>query len=392
VSVNIIIRTLNEGKYLPICLHLLKEQTYEDYIITVVDSGSTDLTIPVATQNSCNVISIADYKPGKAINIGIRSQIKEYKYSVIISAHCLPSSSTWLASFVNFMDENTNVSGAYGGQLPMNYTHVDDVRDLASVIRGQTGLRDDGFFHNANSIIRNSEWINHPFDNECAHIEDIIWARQILKAKKKLAYVREATVTHFHGLHQHGDVESFRARGLVNIFKKFNIIEFFSLSKLLEPSKLRVTLIDLGDNDIDCDPLFDIVKINDLGVVSDGQSIASLIRAANREICKTRPHCIATSFFRSADDLNWNVLKKCRQTFIENFPDAVVPAYADHGNYWIEENGTFEPIQTNLAKSTQKQLVAKEELLKGAILSINALAMPECEVINHKILEFYDHV
>lgn len=392
MKVNIIIRTLNEGKYLPICLHLLKQQTHEDYVITIVDSGSSDLTIPIAQQNSCNIIRISDYKPGKAINMGIRSQIAECKYSVILSAHCLVSSRTWLSSFVNFMEENPLVSGAYGGQLPMNYTHVDDVRDLASVLRGQTGVRDDGFFHNANSIIRNTEWVHHPFDTECAHIEDIIWAKELLIANKKIAYVREAAVTHFHGLHQHGDVESFRAKGLVNIFKEKNIIEFFSLSKLLEPSRLRVALINLGDSDIECDPLFDLVNINDLEVVSSGQSIAGLIRDANREISRTRPHCIATSFFRNAEALNWNVLKKCRKIFIENFPDAVVPAYADHGNYWIEKNGTFEPIQTSLAKSQQKQKIAKEELLKGAILSINTLAMPESEVIDHKILEFYDRV
>jgi hypothetical protein len=361
-------------------------------VITVVDSGSTDLTIPTAKLNDCGIVGIAEFKPGKAINIGIREQITKCKYSVVLSAHCLPSSKTWLASFVSFMDKNSNVAGAYGGQIPMNYTHVDDVRDLASVIRGQTGLRNDGFFHNANSIIRNSEWVMQPFDNECAHVEDIIWARQMLEANKQLAYVREAAVTHFHGLHQHGKDESFRARGLVHVYKQFNIVDFVSLSDLLEPSRLRVTLIDLGDNKINCDPLFDFVNIKELGVETSNRSIASLIRAANRVICKTRPNCIATSFFKRAEDLNWDVLKQCKEIFLDNFPDAVVPAYTDYGNYWIGAGEKFKPIQTNLAMSKQKEVVAKEELLKGAILSTNALAKPECDIIDNKILEFYDRV
>ena len=229
MTVNIVIRTRNEGKYLPLCLALIKKQTYKNFKITVVDSGSDDLTLLAAQNAECNLVKLQSYNPGRAINLGIAEFSDCCDYSVIISAHCLPVEDTWLQAFVDFMASDDEIAGAYGAQLPMNYTNMDDTRDLAAVLRGDTGIRSDKFFHNANSIVRNSIWKYCPFTEEYDHIEDIVWAQEIERFNKKIGYVREAAVTHYHGLNQHDANESFRAKDLSTFSKGAILLDLFTL-------------------------------------------------------------------------------------------------------------------------------------------------------------------
>ena len=44
--VSIVIRTFNESKYINICLKAIEKQNYKNYEIIIVDSGSSDDTIP----------------------------------------------------------------------------------------------------------------------------------------------------------------------------------------------------------------------------------------------------------------------------------------------------------------------------------------------------------
>ena len=73
-KVNIIIRTLNEGQWLHLCLSALARQKYQDFVVTLVDSGSTDNTIAIAMRTwrfPLKILRIDKYTPGKAINLGV---------------------------------------------------------------------------------------------------------------------------------------------------------------------------------------------------------------------------------------------------------------------------------------------------------------------------------
>jgi len=54
---SIIIPALNEEKYLPILLGLLKKQTFQDYEIIVADAGSKDKTPEIAKNYGCQITS-----------------------------------------------------------------------------------------------------------------------------------------------------------------------------------------------------------------------------------------------------------------------------------------------------------------------------------------------
>ena len=374
------------------CLALLKKQTYKNFKITVVDSGSTDLTLLIAKNARCKIIKLEHYKPGKAINVGILEYSGSCEYSVILSAHCLPVSDTWLQSFVNFMDAHDDVAGAYGAQLPMNYTNMDDTRDLAAVLRGNTGIRADKFFHNANSIVRNSVWEYCPFTEEYDHVEDIIWAQEVDLFNKKIGYVKEAAVTHYHGLNQHGDRESFRARGLVNIFEKRDIIKFTHLTDLFHKSDLRVCIVTFEQPEITVGEEYQVLLLKDLKLTSSSDSVSEIIQKVNSYIADNYVGVIASSFVKKLNNETLDIINKCKKKFLDSFPNAVVPAVRDYGNYWVSDGSTFKPIQDNLGVASEKQMIVREELLMGGVISLNALADASSNKIDKKLLEFIKNV
>ena len=53
---SIIIPTLNEEKYLPLLLELIKRQSFGGYEIIVADAGSTDKTLEIAKKYGCIII------------------------------------------------------------------------------------------------------------------------------------------------------------------------------------------------------------------------------------------------------------------------------------------------------------------------------------------------
>ena len=87
--------------------------------------------------------------------------------------------------------------------MPLNHTHFDDARDLILTLETTKDTKKDNFFHNANSMLR-MVLLRIPIDNSVKHIEDRSWADQVIKRGYFVAYLPEAKVYHYHGLHQHG--------------------------------------------------------------------------------------------------------------------------------------------------------------------------------------------
>ena len=93
--ISIIIRTKNEERWIGLCIERIKKQTYKNFEIILVDSFSEDKTVEKAKRNGVEkIVKIKEYKPGKAINMGIEAS--KGQYIVILSAHCLPINSNWL--------------------------------------------------------------------------------------------------------------------------------------------------------------------------------------------------------------------------------------------------------------------------------------------------------
>ncbi len=216
-KVSIIIRTKNEERWVNPCFETLFSQSYLDFEIVVVDNESTDKTLEKIRQFPVDkIISISDYLPGKALNLGIEQAVGQY--IVFLSVHCIPVNSQWLETFVKVLEKEPQFAGVYGRQEPMSFTTPADKRDLMLVFGLDRKIQyKDSFFHNANSIIRRSCWEAVHFDSEITNIEDRIWAQEMLNRGYKILYEPEASVYHYHGIHQDGDEE--RMRNVVRIIE-----------------------------------------------------------------------------------------------------------------------------------------------------------------------------
>jgi len=214
---SIIIRTKNEERWIVQCLKAVYAQTYNNIEVVIVDNESTDKTIE-KTKNFKGIkyVNIKEYLPGAALNVGINASSGDY--IVCLSGHCIPVNNTWLESLVKLLEEDESYAGVYGRQEPMSFSTPSDKRDLLLVFGLDIKVQvKDSFFHNANSILRRSLWEISPFDNETTNIEDRLWGQEMLNLNFKLAYSPDASVYHYHGIHQDGNVE--RCNNVVRIIQ-----------------------------------------------------------------------------------------------------------------------------------------------------------------------------
>ena len=185
--VSIIVRTKNEDFWIGKCLNEIYNQKYKNFEVILVDNNSKDKTISIVRKNFPKV-KIVNYKskvffPGKALNLGINKS--KGRLIAMISGHCIPKNNDWLKNLVrNF--NNSNVIACYGRQEPSDISEPNDVRDLTYLFGLDKKIQTkDPFFHNANSMIRKSIWKKNKFDEMIKHIEDRLWASEVLKKGKK---------------------------------------------------------------------------------------------------------------------------------------------------------------------------------------------------------------
>jgi GT2 family glycosyltransferase len=215
----------NEASWLWSVVRALDSQSTNRSIkILILDNQSTDypvLGLSSKHQLICDNYAEARYRPGKAINYCVQSV--ETEYTIILSGHCVPTTKNWLESLIKPMTDFPDVVATYGAQLPLDCTSDDDSRDMLLKFGAESVVqKTDGFIHNANAAYLTSELKNNLFDEEADHLEDYIWGRNCVQRSKFIAYVPEASVFHFHGLHQHGKARSFRSRGVNAVLRELH--------------------------------------------------------------------------------------------------------------------------------------------------------------------------
>lgn len=236
--ISIIIRTHNEERWITPCLEAVHRQSREDYEVVLVDNESTDRTVEKARKAGIDtLVTVEDYRPGYALNEGIRAS--EGELIACLSGHCIPADEHWLARLAEGFS-SSSVAGVYGRQEPLASTPDQDKRDMLIAFGLDRRTQEkDPFFHNANSMIRRSLWEEVPFDEQVAHIEDRVWAREMQSRDYVILYEPEARVYHYHGIHQGGDEE--RARGVVRVLESLD--EPGADGRMLDPDLLDIVAL-----------------------------------------------------------------------------------------------------------------------------------------------------
>ncbi len=199
MKTSIVIRSYNEEKHLQQLLDgIFVQKYYDEYEVILVDSGSTDKTLLIASEYPVKVIHIEKdkFSFGYSLNQGIEAA--SGKYCAFISAHCYPASRNWLSELVKpFRDEK--IALVYGRQIGNHLTKYPEKQIFNKWFPYEPELRQThSFCNNANSAIRRSLWKPAPFDETLTGLEDLAWAKCMLDKEYYISYNPDATIFHIH--------------------------------------------------------------------------------------------------------------------------------------------------------------------------------------------------
>ena len=195
---SVVIRSFNEERHIGRLLTGIVRQTVPTPEIVLVDSGSTDATVAIATRYPVKVVTIRpdEFTFGRSLNRGIAATTGDIV--VLASAHVYPRYDDWLAQLVApFDDPKTSLT--YGKQRGNEISRFSEHQIFRAWFPDHSNpSQTTPFCNNANAAIRRSVWAEMPYDEALTGLEDIDWGRRVLERGDRLAYVAEAEVAHVH--------------------------------------------------------------------------------------------------------------------------------------------------------------------------------------------------
>lgn len=198
-EVTFVIRTKNEARFIGKVLNLLQKQTFKNFEIIIVDSGSTDKTLEIVNKFPVKLLKInpCDFNYSFALNYGIKNA--HGKYICIISGHSIPISNTWLNDGLSVLkkDNVAAVNGPYS-EFPVGYFNR-SIGRLSLFIH----KRIENFtpwITNTNSLIKKDLWEKYHFDEKLQGSEDYDWGKEMISRGYNIVKIRSFDVFHSHWL------------------------------------------------------------------------------------------------------------------------------------------------------------------------------------------------
>ena len=204
MQISIIIRTLNEEKYLKDLLSSIRSQLLNENIfnkeveVVLVDSGSNDSTIDIARNYKCMIRNIKreHFSFGRSLNYGCEASTGDI--FVFVSGHCVPVGNYWLDNLCSPLIGG-NIQYIYGKQIGGPETKLSESRIFEKYFKNESAIPQVGFFcNNANSAILASTWFKYRFNEDLTGLEDMYMASELSKQSVSVGYISSAVVVHHH--------------------------------------------------------------------------------------------------------------------------------------------------------------------------------------------------
>lgn len=195
--VSVIMRTKNADWVVGQALAALYSQTFTDFELIVVDSGSTDRTLDIVRHYPCDLVEISadNYFPGPVLNMAIErasGEIVVFQNSDVVQldAGCL---GRLVAAF-----DDDEVQAAFARQVPRPEAHAWVRRDYAQSFPSQGEAPPWMTFSLPFAAMRRNIWRDRPFYTEAWASEDSEWGHWARSTGHRIAYVPDAAVMHSH--------------------------------------------------------------------------------------------------------------------------------------------------------------------------------------------------
>lgn len=246
-KVSIVIRCLNEEKYIGRLLAGISEQDYENIEIVVVDSGSTDSTLDIVSKYPCTLVQIKpqDFSFGYALNVGCEAA--SGSILLFASAHVYPLYKDWVSLMVKPFTLDEKIDLVYGKQEGDERTRYSEHRIFEKWFPAQSTMNQDHpFCNNANCAVRKSAWQKRPYDETLTGLEDLAWAKGAQEEGRRIAYQADASIAHIHEEKWKSVYNRYRreaiALRLIMKHETFNFLTFLQLLSKNVWSDLRHAL------------------------------------------------------------------------------------------------------------------------------------------------------
>jgi rhamnosyltransferase len=194
----LIVRCYNEEAHIGRLLTGALRQTHAPEEIIVVDSGSSDATLAIASAFPVQIVHIepSEFSFGRALNLGLEAASSDL--AVLASAHVYPLYDSWIERLIEPF-ERSDVALSYGRQQPPPGGRFSEQQLMARWFPSRSvETQRHPFCNNANAAIRRSFWENQPYDETLTGLEDLDWAKRAIDRGMLLSYVAEAPVIHVH--------------------------------------------------------------------------------------------------------------------------------------------------------------------------------------------------
>mgnify|MGYP002399594307 CR=1 FL=1 len=237
---SVVIRVYNEEQHIARLLAGILNQTVVPAEIVVVDSGSTDATLAVASRYPVRLLQIdpAAFTFGRSLNLGCAAARGEF--IVIASGHVYPVYPDWLERLLQpFRDAGMAV--VYGKQRGGATTRFSEHQVFQQWFPDQSVAHQaTAFCNNANAAIRRSLWQRRPYNEDLPALEDVEWATWALSQDYRIAYQAEAEVVHIHDESPRAVFNRYRREAMA--LKRIRPHEHFSLLDLVRLLAVHVSL------------------------------------------------------------------------------------------------------------------------------------------------------
>lgn len=212
---SVVIPVLNGDRYLrEVLTAVTTQEVAGGFEVLVIDSGSTDRSLEIASEFPVRVIEIpsSEFQHGRTRNMAFSETSGELV--AFLTQDATPAGSGWLQAYADAFDSEPGVGAAYGPHLPREGASPMMARMLTEFFgafspTGELVIHargDTTYLSNSNSCVARVAWERIPF-REIPYSEDQALGVDLLAAGWKKAFVPDAGAFHSH---DYGAVEQFR--------------------------------------------------------------------------------------------------------------------------------------------------------------------------------------